>query len=145
MEHPEEEASESQIQYFSTTDYSGGDMYGYNTPAPPKPVVDQKRPLIITVFCVIGFIGVIAAPIIALTEDAKRIGEWYQPFLLLNAVIYLCTYIGLWMMKGWAPILLTIMFLVNQGVLYGMGMWTPVSLGNALVVLIALAYMKKMD
>ncbi len=144
MEHSEDDLN-SKTQYFSTSEYSGGDMYAYNTPAPPEPIVERKRPIIISIFCVIGFIGVASAPIIAMTDDAKRVGDWYPVYLLFGAVAYLFAYVGLWMMKSWSPIVLVLMFLVNQAVLYGMGLWTPISLGNVLVVAVALSYMKKMD
>lgn len=144
MEHSEEEG-ESKIKYFSTTEYSGGDMYGYNTPAPPVRAVDRKRPVLISIICVLGFLAVIAGAILGLTESAREIGEWYPPFLWMGAIVHAVAYIGLWRMKGWAPMLMVVMFLANQGVLYGMDQWTPMSLGNGVVVVITLMYMKKMD
>lgn len=144
MEHSEDDL-DSKTQYFSTTEYSGGDMYAYNIPKPPEPVVEHKRPVLITIFCVLGFFAVIAGAILGLTETAREVGEWYPPFLWLGAVVHTVAYIGLWRMKGWAPILMLVMFLATQGVLYGMNKWTPTSLGNGVIVAITLMYMKKMD
>ena len=56
-------------------------------------VVEKKsRPLIITVVCIVGFLGIIAT----------EIGAWYPPYLAASGIVGLACMIGMWMMKRWS-------------------------------------------
>lgn len=145
MEHSEEEG-ETKIKYFSTTEYSGGDMYGYTNAPPKEPRVPGKRPGFLTVICFFGFIASAIGLVVSLTDFAKAVGEWYPPFLILGAVASCVGYIGVWLMKTWGVYILALMFLVSATVAYAMSEYSPVSLGGSLIILLIIAsQMSKMD
>ena len=142
MEHSEDDSSKT--KYFSTTEYSGGEMFGYNTPEIKTEIVPFKRPGIISFFCILGFISVGAGFILSFTETARSIGSWYPAFLWLSVVVHAVSYIGLWRMKITALWLLTIMTVVSHIVLASMDLWTPLSLGSVLILVIMWFHAKKM-
>ena len=82
-----------------------------------------KRPGIITVICIIGFIGALIAIPMAFSEIASSIGAWYPPYLAFSAMVGLVCMIGLWMMKKWSIVAYTIFVAINQVVLIAMGVW----------------------
>ena len=109
----------------------------------PEP---QKRPVAITVICVLGFIGVAIAVPLAFTGVARLVGSWYPPYLLLSAGMGLICMIGLWKMKKWAAYTYATLFLVNQVVLLSMGLWNiSTAILPLIVVGIALSQVKNMD
>lgn len=145
MEHSEEEG-ETKIRYFSTTDYAGGDMYGYTNAPPKEPRVPGKRPAFLSVICFFGFISSAIGLIVSMTDLAKAVGEWYPPFLMLGAVASIAGYIGVWLMKSWGVYILALMFLVAAIVAYAMKEYSPVSLGGSLIILLIVAsQIGKMD
>lgn len=145
MEHSED--GESKMQYFSTTDYSGGDMYDYNSEQPQPTPVASARPGIITFICILGFLaGAVGLFVGLLTDLPDLVGEWYRPFLVLGAVATTAGYVGVWMMKKWGLYLVTIMFAVGIIVSYSMNQWNPVNtIGSAIVLLVLYLHSNKMD
>ncbi len=110
-----------------------------------KPM-NKKRPLVITVVCVISFIGAALTIPLIFSEVAGQIGSWYPPYLGFSAVIGLVCMIGLWNMKKWAAYTYTAFVLINQIVLLQMGVWNIMALLiPAIVICIALTHLKKMD
>lgn len=113
---------------------------------PPEEPQPKKRPVAITVICVLGFIGVAVAVPMAFSGMARFIGAWYPPYLLLSAGVGLACMIGLWKMKKWAAYAYTSLFFINQLVLLSMGVWTVMSAILPLIVVgIALSHLKNMD
>lgn len=86
-------------------------------------VMTNKRPKIITVICIVGFVGVFATIPFIFSDMSKQIGTWYQPYLALSAVIGLVCMTGLWMMKKWSIIAYTTFFGINQVALLALGFW----------------------
>ena len=113
----------------------------------PHEVVNNKqRPTAITVICVLGFIGSAFTIPMIFSDIAELIGEWYPPYLGLSAGIGLFSMIGLWKMKKWAAYTYTGLVVINQFVLFTMGVWSIMALLiPAIVVGIALYHVNKMD
>lgn len=86
-------------------------------------VMTNKRPGIISVICVIGFIGALAAVPLIFSDISKQMGTWYPPYLAVSAVVGLVCMIGLWTMKKWSMIAYTAFFCINQGVLLALNAW----------------------
>lgn len=108
-------------------------------------VENAKRPIIITVICVLGVIGgLITVPVI-FSPIAREIGAWYPPFLALSAVIGLICMIGLWQMKKWAAYTYTGFAAFGQVAMLVMGIWSISSLLiPGIIVVIVLANVSKM-
>lgn len=122
----------------------------YQYTKPEKSLVNEvvenaKRPIIITVICVLGVIGgLITVPVI-FSPIAREIGAWYPPFLALSAVIGLICMIGLWQMKKWAAYTYTGCAAFGQVAMLVMGIWSISSLLiPGIIVVIVLANVSKM-
>jgi len=106
----------------------------------------KKRPVVITVICIIMVIGAIFVIPAIFSDMARSIGAWYPPCLAISAVIGLVCMIGLWMMKKWSIILYTAFVAVNQVVMLAMGAWNVLALLiPAVVIVVGLSQFSKMD
>ena len=102
------------------------------TPSQPT----NKRPVIITVICIIGFIGALFSIPIVFTSFASNVGAWYPPFLGLSAIVGIASFIGLWRMRSWGLYLYLVMFVVAQVVMIAMHIWSPLAPILPIIVLI---------
>tara|TARA_B100000787_G_scaffold75889_1_gene55864 strand:- start:452 stop:1189 length:738 start_codon:yes stop_codon:yes gene_type:complete len=128
---------------------------GYMTNTEQQQIQDQtndnpdskKRPIAITVICVIGFIGAPFAISIIFNQDiALQFGSWYPPYLGLSTVIGLVAMIGLWKMKKWSAYIYTGLVALNQVVLLAMGVWNIMAIIiPGIIIVIALTHVNKMD
>ncbi|MCL2888416.1 MAG: hypothetical protein FWF35_03860 [Elusimicrobia bacterium] len=106
----------------------------------------NKRPVIITVICIIGFIGALISAALIFTPAAKQVGGWYPPYLAAATVVGLVSLIGLWLMRKWSVILYTALFVVGQIVLVTKGLWGVGSLIIPLIIIaVCFANYKKMS
>lgn len=104
-----------------------------------------KRPISITVICIIGFIGALYSVPLVFSSLATQVGSWYPPYLALSTVIGLTCLIGLWLMKKWSAYLYTAFVALNQIILIAMGVWNIMALLIPLVVVyFALTNVSKM-
>jgi hypothetical protein len=105
-----------------------------------------KRPVAITVICILGFIGAALSIPLIFSSTASNIASWYPPLLGLSAVVGLISMIGLWKMKKWAVFLYAAMCVVVQVVLFSTHLWTPFSLlFPVIIIAIGFAYLSKMS
>ena len=98
-----------------------------DTPSPqPIEAVQptSRRPTVITVICVVGFVGALLVVPRILGDAARSIGAWYPPFLAVGSIVGLACMIGLWNMRRWAVFTYTGFFVVNQLVLLAVGIWS---------------------
>ena len=102
--------------------------------APSQPA--NKRPVIITVICVIGLIGALLTLPLIFSHLAADVGAWYPPFLGLTAIVGIASFIGLWRMRLWGLYLYLAMFIVGQIVMMAMHIWSPLSPILPIIVLI---------
>ena len=111
--------------------------------------MQQKRPLAITIVCVIGFLAfglsLFTVPTLygALTATY---GAWYGPFWLASLALTLASLIGYWLMKKWGVFLYIGTFIAGAavGVLQGipftlLGLVVPL-----LVSVLGLVYLRRM-
>jgi hypothetical protein len=107
---------------------------------------EKKRPTVITVVCLIGFIGAALLLPLVFSAASSKIGSWYPAYLGFSAIIGLVCMGGLWNMQKWAAYTYTGLFIINQIVLLTMGVWNILSLLiPAIVISIVLPHLKKMD
>ncbi len=105
----------------------------------------DKRPIAITVICVIMIIGAAFSVPLLLSDVARAIGPWYPPLLGVSALIGLGCTIGLWTMRKWAVYAYIAFFLVNQVVLATTGLWgLRALLLPGIVIVVMLIYLPRM-
>ena len=104
-----------------------------------------KRPTSITVICVLMFIERVPTVLYLIRSVGKQVVSWYQPYVVLSAVIVLACLAGLWMMKKWAAYTYNGFTVINQFVLLVMGVWNIMALIiPAIVIFFALKNSTKM-
>lgn len=104
------------------------------------------RPVAITIICILGFIGAALTLPLIFSDMARGIGAWYPPYLGFSAVAGLICMVGMWKMKKWSVFAYTALVIVNQVVLFTMGVWNPFALLiPAIVIAIAFANLSKMS
>src|SRR6266545_713255 len=115
------------------------------TKAMNETIEKAKRPISITIICVLGFVGALISFPLVFTPIARQIGAWYPPYLGFSAVVGLACMVGLWMMKKWAAYTYTGFVVLNQFVLFATGLWTIMALLiPAIVIFFALRNVSKM-
>jgi len=115
--------------------------------APQAQVAEDphKRPVAITVICIIGFIGAAFTVPMFFMDVMRTLPPWYPPFLGVAAVIGLACMIGLWMMQKWAVYTYTAFAAINQVILIATGLWNPFALIlPAIVIVVMFIYLSKM-
>lgn len=107
----------------------------------------KKRPIIITIFCVLGFfVTLCSIPIIFFVDTKDIIGAWFPPVFLFFSALELITLVGLWMMKKWSVILYIVIFATVQVALLATGSWSISTLINPGILLaISFTQYTKMD
>ena len=104
------------------------------------------RPVAITIICILGFIGAALTLPLIFSDMARGVGAWYPPYLGFSAVAGLICMFGMWKMKKWSVFAYTALVIVNQVVLFSMGVWNPFALLiPAIVIAIAFANLSKMN
>ena len=105
----------------------------------------SERPIAITIICILGFIGAaLSIPAIFMGATGS-IGAWYPPYLAFSAVVGLVCMIGLWKMMKWSVFAYAALVVLNQVVLFSMGVWSIFALLiPAIVLAIGFTYLSKM-
>src|SRR5262249_10410554 len=105
----------------------------------------HKRPIAITIICIIGFIGAAVTVPLIFSETTRGIASWYPALLAVSAVIGLACTVGLWMMRKWAVYAYTAFAAVNQVILLTTGLWNPIALIiPAIVIVVMFIYLSTM-
>jgi hypothetical protein len=113
---------------------------------PTGDLAKMKRPLAITIICIISFIGAVFIIPVIFSDLAKQVGSWYPPYLAFSTIVSFACMVGLWQLKKWAAYTYTGLVVLNQIVLQTMGVWNIMSLIiPAIVIVVALAYVKILD
>jgi len=98
----------------------------------------HKRPIAITVICIIGFIGAVLTIPMLFSSTVQGIAPWYPPLLAVSAAIGLACMIGLWMMRRWAVYTYTAFAAVTQVIMFSTGLWNPIGLIIPLIIIIVM-------
>jgi hypothetical protein len=71
----------------------------------------SKRPVLLTVLCVLGFVWIVFAFPGILSPDLKRHGAAYPPLLGLLIALQFMAFVGVWHLKRWGVHLFIYVFL----------------------------------
>jgi hypothetical protein len=111
----------------------------------PITTVSSKRPIPITIMCVIGAFGPVLIARLLLSDVSRSVGDWYQVYLVAAILVGTVCLIGFWKMKRWAFYLyLTVAALNLIGTIYT-GWWRiPPFVVAAITIAIFGSYFKRM-
>lgn len=102
-----------------------------------------KRPLLITIICILGFMG-IPLQIFGLSSIADVIiPSWYSILNVLFALAYLVGLIFIWKMKKWGLILYTSLAIVEGTIMFSLDIANTASLGISVILLAVLWTLSK--
>ena len=102
----------------------------------------DKRPIAITIICIMGFVGAALTIPMLFSEIALQIGTWFPPYSVFITAISLVCMIGLWFTKRWAAYVYFGLVVVNQLVLMTMGQWNILVLTvQGVIVITTLCYL----
>jgi hypothetical protein len=80
-------------------------------------VITRKRPVLLTIVCILGYIWVVFSFVGVFNPALKKLGDWYPA---LFGIIVACTfisYVGTWHMKRWGPQLFISTFFIKESAL----------------------------
>jgi hypothetical protein len=104
-----------------------------------------ERPMIITVICVLLFLGSLMALQAVMSDDFHGLPSTVRNVYLICVLLTDVAVIGLFLMRRWAVILYALVTIVGQGILIKYGWWNPVQLLFALCVIgVGVACFKRM-
>jgi hypothetical protein len=73
-----------------------------------------KRPRILKIICILGFISVVFSFLSVFSPSVKKMGDWYPALFGLLVATSFISYIGLWHMKRWGVQLFIITFFAKE-------------------------------
>lgn len=112
----------------------------------PSAAKSAKRPIVITVICVLALLGSLLNIPMIFSESASSIASWYPVYLAATSVLTLVCVAGLWKMKKWAA------YLYIAGQLAGIAVFANLEMfemymvvGSLIMIVIVLTQLKKMN
>jgi len=100
--------------------------------------MENKRPILVTIICILGFIGVPLQILGSIAQMIPGIMEvmvplWYSILAILFAIAYLIGLIFIWKMKIWALIFYTVLAVIEYALMFAMDM------GSVFILTISIA------
>lgn len=80
--------------------------------------VARKRPVLLTVVCILGYIWIVFAFPGIFSPSVKKIGDWYPALFGLIVAASFMSFVGVWHMKRWGAELYVSTFFLKQILLY---------------------------
>ncbi|MDQ3048814.1 MAG: hypothetical protein M3R27_14785 [Bacteroidota bacterium] len=74
----------------------------------------RKRPLLLTIVCIMGFIWIVFSFPGVFSPSVKRLGDWYPALFGLIVAASFISFIGIWHMKRWGVSLYIVIFFLKQ-------------------------------
>jgi len=110
--------------------------------------IKTKRPLIISIISIIGWLMVVMSFIYAFSPSVKKIGEFYPALYSFVVCLQFISFVGIWYMKKWGLNLLVVSFFCKNILLVFMNSFTPgdiTFLISAIFIIILLFFYRRMD
>ena len=94
-----------------------------------------SRPMILTVICVVLFLGSLMALQVAFTDDFKGLASTVRYLYLASVVMTIVAAIGIFAMRRWGVILYAVASIGGQAAVLMFGWWNPISMILALLII----------
>jgi hypothetical protein len=108
--------------------------------------IARKRPVLITIVCILGFIWIVFSFVGVFNPALKKMSDWYPALFGLIVAATFMSYIGVWHMKRWGVQLFAISFFIKELALILIEDINPVGIVFALFFLVSmLCFYKRMD
>jgi hypothetical protein len=110
--------------------------------------IKVKRPVIISIVCVIGWLMVVSSFIYAFSPNVKKIGEFYPAIYSFVVCLQFISFVGIWYMKKWGLHLFIASFFLKNILLVFMNTFfygDITFLIGIIFIIILLFYYKRMD
>lgn len=106
----------------------------------------RKRPVLLTIICIIGYIWVVFSFISVFSPGVKKLGDWYPALFGLVVALTFISFIGIWHMKRWGVNIFIATFFFKQilHVLTDNVSYVGIAL-SAIFIIFFLVYYRKMD
>lgn len=106
----------------------------------------NKRPKLITVVCIIGFIWIVISFPGAFAPSVKKLGDFYPALFGLFVALNFIAFIGVWHMKKWGVNLFALTFFAKEIVLILLDDFNYIGIAVFLFFLISMMFhYNKMD
>jgi hypothetical protein len=76
--------------------------------------VIRKRPVLLTVVCILGYIWIVFSLPGVFSPSVKKLGDWYPALFGLLVAASFISYVGVWHMKRWGVNLFIITFFAKE-------------------------------
>ncbi|RTL70536.1 MAG: hypothetical protein EKK41_12555 [Hyphomicrobiales bacterium] len=96
--------------------------------AVPSAELPPGRPVLISILCVVGFLGLPMTVWLIVSGAAAGVAPWYPLLLGVSGIVGLVCLVGLWMMRKWAVYAYAAFAVINQLILLATGLWSPLAL-----------------
>lgn len=110
--------------------------------------IKTKRPRIISIISIIGWIMVVLSFVYAFSPAIKKIGEFYPALYSFVVCLQFISFVGIWYMKKWGVHLFVVSFFCKNILLVFMNSFTAgdvTFLIGIIFMIILLFYYKRMD
>jgi hypothetical protein len=74
----------------------------------------RKRPVLLTIICIIGYVWIVFSFIGVFSPDIKKLGDWYPALFGLSVALTFISFIGVWHMKRWGVNIFIATFFFKQ-------------------------------
>jgi hypothetical protein len=108
----------------------------------------KKRPVVVTIFSIIGWIMVILNFLIAFSPSIKKINEFYPALFSLVMCLQFISLVGIWYMKRWGVELFVVSFFAKDILSVIMNDFSVTSLSfiiSVILIVVLLFFYKGMD
>lgn len=108
--------------------------------------VKKKRPVLISIICIIGYIWIVVTFPGMFSPAVKKIGAWYPALYGIFVASNFISFIGAWNMKRWGAELFIVTFFVKQVVNFMANDVSFVGIFlSVLFIIVFVVYYRRMD
>ncbi len=100
--------------------------------------IKLNHPPVIIAICFIGLINAMQLTFMIFTPVSKQFGSLYPFYFSMASILSFISIAGLWWLKKWAAYLYALVLLLNQLVLWNMGLWEMSAVIMPLIILVLL-------
>ncbi len=106
----------------------------------------SPRPPILSVLCVLGFLGCFFKIPFVITLSGQGAEPWYAVYITFSTICTIVCLAGLWLMRKWGVIGYTLLMAINQWLYLSFRKWDANALiFSAAVALVGWIYYRRME